>query len=112
MSKLMLIIALLMVLVIVSQIEWRQPFLGDVDPQKQIPDAEREKVVKEKIILIQEKSIHKLNEAIQNLNKKLKKCACFNMTLNNSTFGPPAEHVTEEQIVDDEFGQQEEVPEN
>ncbi|CAA0841324.1 Unknown protein [Striga hermonthica] len=110
MSKLMLIIALLTVLAIMSQIEWRQQFLGDVDPQKQLP--EREQVVKEKIILIQEKSIHKLNEAIQNLNEQLKKCACFNVTLNNSTLSSPAEHVTEEHMMDDEFGQQEEVPEN
>ncbi|CAA0824318.1 Unknown protein [Striga hermonthica] len=116
MSRSMLIILLLMVLVITSQFEWRQQFGSDMDtnprdPQKQLTVSKREEEVKEKIILTQEKNIHRLNEAVLNLKEQLKKCVCYNVTSKN-TLNSLAENVIgleEEQIVD-EFDQQEEIP--
>lgn len=89
MSRPMLLVFLLIVLIITSQFEWRQPLVSDVDSnqslsQKQQRISNREEAVKEKIILSQEKSIQKLNELIRNLREQLSECRNNNGSTNSS----------------------------
>ncbi|KAL8479965.1 hypothetical protein ACS0TY_026271 [Phlomoides rotata] len=88
MSRPLLLVFLLMVLVFTSQFEWRQQ-LSDMDTNpeesqklQQIP--KREEVVKEKIILTQEKKIQRLHEVVKSLKEQLKRCQVSNETLNGT----------------------------
>uniref|UniRef100_A0A7C8ZJY2 Uncharacterized protein n=1 Tax=Opuntia streptacantha TaxID=393608 RepID=A0A7C8ZJY2_OPUST len=89
MSRPMLLVFLLIVLIITSQFEWRQPLVSDVDAnqslsQKQQRISNREEAVKEKIILSQEKSIQKLNELVRSLREQLSECRNTNGSANSS----------------------------
>lgn len=89
MSRPMLLVFLLIVLIITSQFEWRQPLVSEVDSnqslsQKQQRISNREEAVKEKIILSQEKSIQKLNELIRSLREQLSECRNNNRSTNSS----------------------------
>lgn len=89
MSRPMLLVFLLIVLIITSQFEWRQPLVSEVDSnqslsQKQQRISNREEAVKEKIILSQEKSIQKLNELIRSLREQLSECRNNNGSTNSS----------------------------
>ncbi|XP_065865318.1 uncharacterized protein [Euphorbia lathyris] len=107
MSRPMLLVFLLLVLIITSQFEWRQQLVNDIDTapavsQKQQQISKREEMVKEKIILSQEKNIYRLNELIRSLQQQLLQCRC-NETSNGATI-PFSEHVIElerEQILED-----------
>ncbi|KAH6791734.1 peptidyl-prolyl cis-trans isomerase G [Perilla frutescens var. hirtella] len=108
MSRPMLLVFLLLILIITSQFEWRQQLVSDMDTnpgesQKQQQISKREEGVKEKIILSQEKSIHKLNELVKSLREQLQQCRSSNET-SNGTFGSLAENVIElerQQILED-----------
>ncbi|WCJ41881.1 hyaluronan mediated motility receptor-related [Euphorbia peplus] len=92
MSRPMLLVFLLLVLIITSQFEWRQQLVYDIDTvpavtQKQQQISKREEMVKEKIILSQEKNIYRLNELVRSLQKQLLQCRCnetSNVTLLRS----------------------------
>ncbi|KAH7864375.1 hypothetical protein Vadar_028897 [Vaccinium darrowii] len=67
----MLLVFLLIILIITSQFEWKQPLVSDIDAspivsQKQQQISNREEAVKEKIILSQEKNIQRLTELVRN----------------------------------------------
>lgn len=89
----MLLVFLLLILIITSQFEWRQQLVSDVESNhslslKQQRISKREEVVKEKIILSQEKSIQKLNELVQSLREQLSECrsnGSANSSLSNLT---------------------------
>ncbi|XP_051120337.1 uncharacterized protein LOC127244070 [Andrographis paniculata] len=100
MSRPMLLVFLLMVLVITSQFEWRQQLVNDMDtgsgePQKQQPISKREEIVKEKIILSQEKNIQRLNELVRSLREQLHQCHSNNQTTIGGTLGSLTENVIE-----------------
>ncbi|XP_022887836.1 uncharacterized protein LOC111403526 [Olea europaea var. sylvestris] len=108
MSRGMLLIVLMLILIITSQFEWRQQLGGDVDTspresQKQPQISKREEVVKEKIILSQEKNIQRLNELVQSLKEQLHLCQCTNETING-TVSSMTENIIEleqQQILED-----------
>ncbi|CAN6815678.1 unnamed protein product [Brassica oleracea var. botrytis] len=75
MSKPIMLVCLLVILIVTSQFEWRQP-LVDLDApttisQKQQKISDREESVKEKIIISQERHIQKLNELVRSLQLQL-----------------------------------------
>eukprot|EP00262_Sarcandra_glabra_P010110 TRINITY_DN25001_c0_g1_i1.p1 TRINITY_DN25001_c0_g1~~TRINITY_DN25001_c0_g1_i1.p1 ORF type:complete len:110 (-),score=21.97 TRINITY_DN25001_c0_g1_i1:152-481(-) len=90
MSRPMVLVFLLMILIITSQFEWKQQLVNDMEPtpsisQKQQHLLKKEEVVKEKIILSQEKNIQRLNELVQNLREQLLQCrGSRNNTINNT----------------------------
>ncbi|KAL5763699.1 hypothetical protein ACOSQ2_016293 [Xanthoceras sorbifolium] len=108
MSRPLLLVFLLIVLIITSQFEWRQQLVPDLDAaptvnQKQHQVSKREEAVKEKIILSQEKNIHRLNELVQSLQQQLLHCRANNET-TNGTASRMTEHVIEferQQILED-----------
>lgn len=89
MSRPMLLVFLLIVLIITSQFEWKQQLVSDIDAiptisHKQQQIFKREEVVKEKIILSQEKNIQRLNELVRSLQKQLLHCRGNNETMNDT----------------------------
>ncbi|CAL1367317.1 unnamed protein product [Linum trigynum] len=99
MSRPMLLVFLLLIFIITSQFEWRQQLVNDIDPTPGITSrqqqlSKREEAVKEKIILSQEKNIHKLNELVRDLRKQLSECKCNNET-STATANSLTEHVIE-----------------
>ncbi|KAK4793333.1 hypothetical protein SAY86_023768 [Trapa natans] len=77
----------MLMLIITSQFEWRQPLLADPDPapsiaEKQYQISEHQEAIKEKIILSREKKIQKLNELVQSLRRQLLQCRA-NMKMRN-----------------------------
>ncbi|CAG7870107.1 unnamed protein product, partial [Brassica rapa] len=88
MSKPVMLVCLLVILIVTSQFEWRQP-LVDLDApttisQKQQQISDREESVKEKalIIISQERHIQKLNELVRSLQLQLLQCKGDNGTQN------------------------------
>ncbi|TVU43971.1 hypothetical protein EJB05_03393 [Eragrostis curvula] len=94
MRRPIVLIFLLLVLIITSQVEWKQQ-IGDTDAnptatRRRQQSLEREDTVKEKvghkvmsyvqIILAQEKNIQQLNELIQSLQLQLLHCRGSNST--------------------------------
>ncbi|KAH7541776.1 uncharacterized protein LOC107410200 [Ziziphus jujuba] len=107
MSRPILLAFLLMILIITSQFEWNQQLAIDLDTtpsisQKQQQISNREESVKEKIILSQEKNIHRLHELVHSLQEQLQQCR--NSEKANGTVRPLTEHVIElerQQILED-----------
>ncbi|KAB2615142.1 hypothetical protein D8674_021730 [Pyrus ussuriensis x Pyrus communis] len=94
MSRPVLLVFLLLILIITSQFEWKQ---------QQNQNSNREVAVKEKIILLQEKNIQRLNELVRSLLEQLVQCRSKSVT-RNQTVSFLTEHVTElerHQIFDD-----------
>ncbi|ONI01432.1 hypothetical protein PRUPE_6G138900 [Prunus persica] len=92
MSRPVLLVFLLIVLIITSQFEWRQPLVVDLDAtpsisQKQNQISNREEAVKEKIILLQEKNIQRLNELVRSLREQLVQCRSKTQTTNHTVAG-------------------------
>ncbi|VVB04880.1 unnamed protein product [Arabis nemorensis] len=86
MSKPILLVFLLVMLIVTSQFEWRQP-LVELDAatslsQKQQQILDREEAVKEKIIISQERHIQRLNELVRSLQLQLLQCKGENETQN------------------------------
>ncbi|XP_073142643.1 uncharacterized protein [Henckelia pumila] len=108
MSRPMLLVFLLLVLIITSQFEWRQQLMSDVDTNsrdshKQEQISKREEIIKEKIILTQEKNIQRLNELVRSLREQLHLCRNINETLKG-THSSLTEHIIElerQQILED-----------
>ncbi|GAB4859816.1 hypothetical protein Ancab_011296 [Ancistrocladus abbreviatus] len=99
MSRPMLLVFLLLILIITSQFEWKQPLVSDIDAspsvsEKQLRISKREEAVKEKIILSQERSIQRLNELIRNLREQLLDCQSNNGSAK-STLSSLAENIIE-----------------
>ncbi|KAL6575734.1 hypothetical protein OROHE_000715 [Orobanche hederae] len=118
MSRPMLLVLLLLILIITSQFEWRQQLVGDMDTnptesQKQLPISKREEVFKEKIILTQEKKIHRLREVIDSLKEQLKQCRCTNQTWNIN--GTLISSLTENNVIQldrQQFVEEEQLPDD
>ncbi|KAK7272246.1 hypothetical protein RJT34_28725 [Clitoria ternatea] len=109
MSRPMLLVFLLIILIITSQFEWKQQLVADVDSNPSVPQKQQHQIskaedtVKEKIILVQEKNIRRLNELVRQLQEQLQQCRRSNGTLNG-TVSPLAERTLElerQQILED-----------
>ncbi|KAG2300339.1 hypothetical protein Bca4012_011937 [Brassica carinata] len=86
MSRPIMIVFLLVILMVTSQFEWRQPLLElDAAPnfsQKHQQVAKREEAVKEKIILSQERHIQRLSDLVRSLQMQLLRFRGENETRN------------------------------
>uniref|UniRef100_A0A0E0CLK2 Uncharacterized protein n=1 Tax=Oryza meridionalis TaxID=40149 RepID=A0A0E0CLK2_9ORYZ len=73
-------------IVVTSQLEWKQQLVNELEStfHKQKHISSTGELVKEKIILSQEKMIRLLNEHIQNLQQQLLQCRVNNRTTNSS----------------------------
>ncbi|RHN60450.1 hypothetical protein MtrunA17_Chr4g0025951 [Medicago truncatula] len=85
----LLLVFLLLMFVITSQFEWKQQLMVDVDStstisQKQQRFSKGVEIVKEKIILVQEKNIRRLNEVVRHLQQQLQQCRSSNDTRNGT----------------------------
>ncbi|CAK8535435.1 unnamed protein product [Lathyrus sativus] len=108
MSRPMLLVFLIIILIITAQFEWKQPLVADVElnpsvSQKQHHVSNAQETIKEKIILVQEKNIRRLNELVRHLQEQLQQCKGSNGTTNN-TVGPLTERILElerQQILED-----------
>ncbi|KAL8204832.1 hypothetical protein R6Q59_024491 [Mikania micrantha] len=91
MSRPLLLVSLILLLVFTSQFEWNQLIVNEVEArplvlsQKQQYIIEREESVKEKIILSQEKQIHKLEKLVQSLQEQLQVCKGKDDFVNDTT---------------------------
>ncbi|KAK3158107.1 hypothetical protein QOZ80_2AG0133000 [Eleusine coracana subsp. coracana] len=85
-SKPTVLVFLLVILIVTSQFEWKQQLVNELESksnnQKHI--SSREELIKDKIILSQEKMIQRLNDFIQNLQQQLIQCRGSNVTVNSS----------------------------
>ncbi|OIW05884.1 hypothetical protein TanjilG_23670 [Lupinus angustifolius] len=95
----MLLVFLLLIVIFTSQIEWKQQVVVDVDSNSSISQKHQRiskgiETVKEKIILVQEKNIRRLNELVQHLQKQLHQCRSGNVT-SNGTVSLLAEQILE-----------------
>ncbi|XP_061359747.1 uncharacterized protein LOC133303786 [Gastrolobium bilobum] len=108
MSRRMLLVFFMLILIITSQFEWKQQLVVDVDSNSSISQKQKRiskgvETVKEKIILVQEKNIRRLNELVQHLQEQLQQCRNSSVTTNGSV-SPLAEHILEleqHQILED-----------
>ncbi|CAN7114636.1 unnamed protein product [Brassica rapa subsp. narinosa] len=89
MSRPIMLVFLLVILIVTSQFEWRQPLLElDAAPSlshKHQQIAKREDAVKEKIILSQERHIQRLNELVRTLQMQLLRCKGQENETRNAT---------------------------
>ncbi|XP_024986076.1 uncharacterized protein LOC112521446 [Cynara cardunculus var. scolymus] len=80
MSRPLLLVTLLLLMVLTSQLDWKQKIVNEVEARslalsrKQQYVLEMEESVKEKIILSQEKHIQKLKTLVQSLQEQLLLC--------------------------------------
>ncbi|CAD5195953.1 uncharacterized protein LOC103971253 [Musa acuminata AAA Group] len=89
MSRPVVLVFLLVILIITSQFEWKQQLANEIEAspiisQKQQQISNREEIIKEKIILSQEKNIQRLNELVQSLQLQLLQCRGSNNTINDT----------------------------
>ncbi|CAM8889894.1 hypothetical protein QQ045_027283 [Rhodiola kirilowii] len=104
MSRPMLLVFLLIVLIITSQFEWKQPLVIDQDTtpsasEKQLRISERQESIKEKIILSQERHIHDLKNTVRNLQERLKLCRGSQETSNSTSHSKDNHNVELERTV-------------
>ncbi|GJM97180.1 hypothetical protein PR202_ga14087 [Eleusine coracana subsp. coracana] len=105
-SRPIVLIFLLLVLIITSQFEWKQQ-IGDDEAnptatRRRQQAIERKDVVKEKIILAQEKNIQQLNELIQSLQLQLLHCRASNTTAHTtSSHSTSGNEVEGHEMIDD-----------
>ncbi|KAF8009488.1 hypothetical protein BT93_J0475 [Corymbia citriodora subsp. variegata] len=107
MPRPLLLAFLLLVLIITSQFEWKQPLMTDIEntlsiAQKQTRVSVRQEAVKEKIIISQEQRIQKLYELVRSLKEQLSQCR--SSKTKNSTTIPLPEHFIEleqKQVLED-----------
>ncbi|CAH2072185.1 unnamed protein product [Thlaspi arvense] len=89
MSRPVMLVFLLVILIVTSQFEWRQPLVElDAAPslnQKHQQIAKKEEAVKEKIILSQERHIQRLNDLVRSLQMQLLRCKLGENVTRNAT---------------------------
>ncbi|KAK2433659.1 hypothetical protein QL285_018898 [Trifolium repens] len=90
MPRPMFLVFLLLMIVITSQFEWKQQLVVDVDSSSSISQKQQRiskgvETIKEKIILVQEKNIRRLNEVVRHLQEQLQQCRSnHNVTANGT----------------------------
>ncbi|OAY63991.1 hypothetical protein ACMD2_03964 [Ananas comosus] len=108
MSRPIVLVFLLVILIITSQFEWKQQLVSELETtpgisQNQQHISNRQEVVKEKIILSQEKTIQRLNEFIQSLQQQLLHCRGSNNATNGSenSFMSYIDEIQRQQMIED-----------
>ncbi|KAI4364182.1 hypothetical protein MLD38_020309 [Melastoma candidum] len=90
MSRPWVLVILFLMIVFTSQFEWKQQFGNEPEPKPISSSKEdigrREEVVKEKIILLQERNIQKLQELVRNLHQQLLICKRDNINVTSMPF--------------------------
>ncbi|KAG8070919.1 hypothetical protein GUJ93_ZPchr0006g46139 [Zizania palustris] len=83
-------------IIVKSQFEWKQQLVNELEStsHKQKHISSRGELVKDKIILSQEKMIQRLNEYIQNLQQQLLQC-CGNIMMVNSSGSSLISYISE-----------------
>ncbi|XP_061352737.1 uncharacterized protein LOC133297586 [Gastrolobium bilobum] len=99
MSRPWALVCLLLLFVLTSQFEWKQQYHSELEgirttSQKMKNISQREKSLKEKIILSQEKNIQRLNELVRSLREQLLQCKA-DSEVSNITSTPFAEFISE-----------------
>ncbi|CAN8252559.1 unnamed protein product [Cochlearia groenlandica] len=87
MSRGVVLVFLLVIFIVTSQFEWKQPIL-ELDAASSFShkqSAKKEEAVKEKIILSQERHIQRLNDLVRSLQTQLLRCKGDNETRNAAT---------------------------
>ncbi|KAJ8899111.1 hypothetical protein K2173_010453 [Erythroxylum novogranatense] len=84
------LVFLVLLIVFGTQFEWKEQLVEDIEASSSISRKEkngikREEVVKEKIILSQEKKIQKLNVLVKTLQEQLTLCRGENSAVNGTT---------------------------
>ncbi|EHA8591001.1 hypothetical protein COCNU_scaffold030165G000010 [Cocos nucifera] len=108
MSRPVVLVFLLVILIITSQFEWKAQLANEIEAsrgisQKQQHISSREEIVKEKIILSQEKNIQRLNDLVQSLQQQLLQCRGSNNTVNGTgnSLAANINEIERQQIVED-----------
>lgn len=91
MSRPVALVFVLVLLILTSQFEWNQQFVNEAEPNlvlsKQQQISHNQELIKEQIILTQEKKIHELNELVNILQQQLMYCKAPSTTSNISVVG-------------------------
>lgn len=91
MSRPVALVFVLVLLILTSQFEWNQQFVNEAEPNlvlsKQQQISHKQELIKEQIILTQEKKIHELNELVNILQQQLMYCKAPSTTSNISFVG-------------------------
>lgn len=91
MSRPVALVFVLVLLILTSQFEWNQQFVNEAEPNlvlsKQQQISHKQELIKEQIILTQEKKIHELNELVNILQQQLMYCKTPSTTSNISVVG-------------------------
>lgn len=79
MSRPMALGLVLMILILTSQSEWKQQLKNEIESsgsfhKKQQPISNKHELIKEQIILSQEKKIHLLNDLVKTLQQQIIEC--------------------------------------
>ncbi|KAJ4979851.1 hypothetical protein NE237_010631 [Protea cynaroides] len=107
MSRRMVLVFLLLILLITSQFEWKQQLVNDLDISSSIYEklqqaSKGKQVVKEKIILSQEKNIQRLKELVWTLREQLQQCRGNNdivkstVIVSENVNEPKRQHILED----------------
>eukprot|EP00252_Welwitschia_mirabilis_P001710 TRINITY_DN11635_c0_g1_i1.p1 TRINITY_DN11635_c0_g1~~TRINITY_DN11635_c0_g1_i1.p1 ORF type:complete len:105 (+),score=21.41 TRINITY_DN11635_c0_g1_i1:186-500(+) len=90
MSRPAALVFLFLILILTSQFEWKQQFASESEPDAVVSKEHRvpnnKELVKEQIILFQEKKIHELNELVRKMQQQLADCKA--LLKNSSTTDP------------------------
>ncbi|KZV17377.1 hypothetical protein F511_23060 [Dorcoceras hygrometricum] len=81
MARTMILFLLLLILIVTTQFRWWHKIAGRTGFYKQHQVSDIEADLEDSIVLMQEKTINKLNELVQNLKEQLQIC-------RSSRFGP------------------------
>ncbi|KAK3016640.1 hypothetical protein RJ639_005963 [Escallonia herrerae] len=89
MARPVLLVILLFVIVFTSQLDWNPQIVNEAEAtptlaQKQHHVTKRQEDIKEKIILSQEKNIHKLQKLVRSLEEQLLECRGRNGAVNDT----------------------------
>lgn len=90
MSRPVALIFVLVLLILTSQFEWNQQFVSESEPSLALSKQQHishKQLIKEQIILSQEKKIHELNELVNILQQQLIDCKAPNTNSNISVVG-------------------------
>lgn len=91
MSRPVALVFVLVLLILTSQFEWNQQFVNEAEPSlalsKQQQISHKQELIKEQIILTQEKKIHELNELVNILQQQLMHCKAPSTNNNISIVG-------------------------
>ncbi|GLJ46022.1 hypothetical protein SUGI_0969550 [Cryptomeria japonica] len=89
MSRPVALVFILLILIMTSQFEWKQQLVNESEPitalSKHQQILNKQELIKEQIILSQEKKIHELSELVNILQRQLTDCKVVNIQNRNES---------------------------